>query len=100
VKRYLPRASKASARGAATERLVIIVGGEVSTTATCARSAWRRALACPRCDALGEPVVANLCNMLAAAIRKVNPQGELIACRIQPSMWWSCDKDKPRRFGA
>src|SRR5262249_46207396 len=51
--------------------------------------------ACPRCDALGaETVVADLCNTLATAIRKVNPQAELIAWPYSAEHVWSADKDQ------
>jgi len=61
--------------------VVIIVGGEGFYHCYMRSFGVAKAhSACPRCDALGaEPVVANLCNTIAAAIRKVNPQGELIA---------------------
>ena len=97
VKRYLTE-SVANLLDAAPQLsgVVIIVGGEGfyhcymrSFGVAKGRSA------CPRCDPLGaEPVVANLCNTLAAAIRKVNPQGELIAWPYSAEHVWSSDKDQ------
>jgi len=48
---------------------------------------------CPRCEALGaEQVVANLCNRLAAAIREVNPDAEVVAWPYSAEHVWSADK--------
>jgi len=97
VKRYLTESIEGLLRAAPElAGVVIIVGGEGfyhcymrSFGAPKGRSA------CPRCDALGaDTVVANLCNTLAAAIRKVNPQAELIAWPYSAEHVWSADKDQ------
>lgn len=47
---------------------------------------------CDRCEPLGaERVVANLCNELAKAARKVNSQAEIIAWPYSASSVWSAD---------
>ncbi len=97
VKRYLTESVEDLLRAAPQlSGVVIIVGGEGFYH--CYMRSFGAAKghsACPRCDALGaEPVVANLCNTLAAAIRKVNPQGELIAWPYSAEHVWSADKDQ------
>lgn len=48
---------------------------------------------CPRCEPLGaETVVANLCNRLADAARRVNPNAEIIAWPYSAEHVWSADK--------
>ncbi len=48
---------------------------------------------CPRCEALGaETVVANLCNLLADAVREINPKAEVIAWPYSAEHVWSADK--------
>jgi hypothetical protein len=97
VKRYLTESLEDLLRAAPQlSGVVIIVGGEGfyhcymrSFGVAKGRSA------CPRCDTLGaEPVVADLCNTLAAAIRRVNPQGELIAWPYSAQHVWSADSDQ------
>ncbi|MHC4799954.1 MAG: hypothetical protein ACYTF1_25235, partial [Planctomycetota bacterium] len=47
---------------------------------------------CPRCEALGpDTVVANLCNYLTQAARKINPQAEVIAWPYSAGIYWSAD---------
>jgi hypothetical protein len=97
VKRYLAESVEGLLRAAPQlSGVVIIVGGE-GFYHCYMRSfgAPKGHSACPRCDGLGgEQVVANLCNTLAAAIRKVNPQGELIAWPYSAEHVWSADKDQ------
>jgi hypothetical protein len=48
---------------------------------------------CPRCDALGaERTVANLCNRLAHAARRVNPHAEAVVWPYSAEHVWSADK--------
>ncbi len=48
---------------------------------------------CPRCEPLGaETVVSNLCNTLAEAARRVNPQALVIAWPYSAEHVWSKDK--------
>jgi hypothetical protein len=48
---------------------------------------------CPRCEALeAEKVVSNLCNYLAEAVRKVNPNAEIVAWPYSAEHVWSADK--------
>jgi hypothetical protein len=43
---------------------------------------------CPRCEALGaETVVANLCNYIAQAARRVNPNAQVIAWLYSAQVW-------------
>lgn len=43
---------------------------------------------CPRCESLGaEAVVSNLCNTLAAASRRINPDAETIAWVYSADIW-------------
>ena len=52
---------------------------------------------CDRCEPLGaERVVANLCNELAKAARKVNSQAEIIAWPYSASSVWSADLTQKR----
>ncbi len=97
VKRYLAESVEGLVRAAPQlSGVVIIVGGEGFYH--CYMRSFGVAKghsACPRCEALGaEPVVADLCNTLAAAIRKANPQGELIAWPYSAEHVWSADKDQ------
>lgn len=47
---------------------------------------------CARCDALGaERTVANLCNRLAAAARRVNPRAEAVVWPYSAEHVWSAD---------
>ncbi len=97
VKRYLAESLEGLLRAAPSlQGVVIIIGGEGfyhcymrSFGAAKGRSA------CPRCDPLGaEQTVANLCNLLAQTIRKVKPQGELIAWPYSAEYVWSADRDQ------
>jgi hypothetical protein len=48
---------------------------------------------CPRCEALGaEQVVANLCNRMARASRRVNPAAEVVIWPYSAEHVWSADK--------
>ena len=48
---------------------------------------------CPRCEAIGaDTVVSNLCNTLAEAARKANPNAEVIAWPYSAEHVWSSDK--------
>jgi hypothetical protein len=48
---------------------------------------------CPRCEALGpNTVVANLCNHLAAAARRINPAAQAIAWPYSAEHVWSSDR--------
>lgn len=48
---------------------------------------------CARCEALGaETVVANLCNLMAEAARRVNPDAEAVAWPYSAEHVWSGDK--------
>ena len=50
---------------------------------------------CKRCDKVGaERVVANLCNLMAEAARRVNPRAEIIAWPYSAEHVWSADKDQ------
>ena len=47
---------------------------------------------CERCEAIGaETVVANLCNLLAEAARRVNPEAEVLAWPYSAGHVWSAD---------
>ena len=97
VKRYLTDSLEGLLRVAPDlSGVVIIIGGEGfyhcymrSFGAAKGRSA------CPRCDPLGaEKTVANLCNLLAETVRRVNPQGEVIAWPYSAEHVWSADRDQ------
>jgi hypothetical protein len=97
VKRYLTESVEGLLRAAPQlSGVVIIIGGEGFYH--CYMRSFGVAKgqsACVRCGPLGaEPVVANLCNTLAAAIRKINPQAELIAWPYSAEHVWSADKDQ------
>lgn len=48
---------------------------------------------CPRCEALGaEQTVANLCNRMARAARRVNPSAEVVIWPYSAEHVWSADK--------
>ena len=48
---------------------------------------------CARCEPLGaETVVANLCNLVATAARRVNPEAEVMAWPYSAAHVWSADK--------
>lgn len=48
---------------------------------------------CARCDRIGpDKVVAELCNDLARAVRKINPNGEVVAWPYSAEHVWSSDR--------
>lgn len=71
--------------------VVIIIGGEGFY-----HCYMHAIIKCPRCEKLGaETVVANLCNNLAAAVREVNPAGEVIAWPYSAvHVWSAADPDQ------
>jgi hypothetical protein len=74
--------------------LVIIIGGEGFYHCFMRPyGAEKGHTACPRCEALGpDRVVANLCNLLAEAARKVNPEAEVLAWPYSAEHVWSSDR--------
>jgi len=97
VKRFLTESVAELFRAAPQlSGVVIIIGGEGFYH--CYMRSYGAAKghsACPRCDALGaEQTVANLCNNLAEAMRRVNPQAELIAWPYSAEYVWSADRDQ------
>lgn len=97
VKRYLAESVEGLVRAAPSlQGIVIIIGGEGFYH--CYMRSFGAAKghsACPRCDRLGaEQTVANLCNLLADSVRKVNPQGEVVAWPYSAEFVWSADRDQ------
>ena len=97
VKQYLAESVEGLFRSMPQlDGLMIIVGGE-GFYHCYMRSfgAPKGKSACPRCNKLGaEQTVANLCNMLAEAARKANPNAEVIAWPYSAEYVWSADRDQ------
>lgn len=96
VQRYLSESVRALFEAAPLDGIIIIIGGEGFYHCFMRSFGVEKGKsACPRCNALGaEQTVANLCNMLAGAVREVNPQGEVIAWPYSAEFVWSADRDQ------
>lgn len=97
VKQYLTDSVERLLRSAPSlHGFVIIIGGEGFYHCYMhSFGAPKGHSACPRCDKLGaEQTVANLCNLLAAAVRAVNPTGEVVAWPYSAEYVWSADRDQ------
>ncbi len=79
---------------AATSGIVIIIGGEGFYHCYMRPYGVKKGHTnCQRCEPLGaEQAVANLCNRLARAARRVNPEAEVVIWPYSAEHVWSADK--------
>jgi len=94
VKRYLSESVEQIFRGdPELDGIKIIIGGE--SFYHCFMRPYgveKGHTNCERCEAIGaETVVANLCNLMAEAARRVNPEAEVLAWPYSAGHLWSAD---------
>jgi len=93
VKKYLAESVEGFLRATHADGIMIIIGGEEFYHCFMRPTgAAKGHTNCARCEPLGpERVVADLCNTMGEAARKVSPYAEVVAWPYSASYFWSTD---------